>query len=414
MKSALSKYFTRVRGDIKPGVYRMTQLLEGLNFSFRPGVFRILVSGTNGKGTFCSQIERVFRDLGYTTGLYTSPHLVSPCERIRISGEPVAEQELELVLSEVESAAAQALPDATFFELFSAAAFLLFQKKGVQVEVVEVGLGGRLDSTNVLPLDVAVLTSIGLDHCEILGSTLDKISFEKAYASRRGKPLISPETHPRAQEGILKAVQLTGALWQPSNDAIFDVINAASLAGLPQWKAPTQIELQTSLKKVFWPGRFDLRYLSFQGRARWVLFDAAHNSHGLTFFLKNFSQWKLKNETPACKLKVKIVFGTLNDKDWTEGLQMLAQSRISSHFVFTQCSDNPRRVNPSLLKERLSEISSTAEAKSFEVLTDALSSSFDQKLPGTEDFMILVIGSIALLGECFEALSTPVFPEDKL
>ena len=158
----------------------------------------IHVAGTNGKGSVCALVERALREGGARTGLFTSPHLVDFRERIRVSGRWADEDWLEAALDRIEG-----LPegrDRTFFEVSTALGFLDFAERGVEWAVVEVGLGGRLDSTNVLTPEVTVITSIGLDHTEILGTTLEAIAAEKAGIVKPGVPLVSAVTEagPRA------------------------------------------------------------------------------------------------------------------------------------------------------------------------------------------------------------------------
>ena len=146
------------------------------------------VAGTNGKGSVCAIIERVLREAGYRTGLFTSPHLVDFRERIRVTGRWADEAWLERALERI-----QALPagqERTFFEVCTALAFGYFAAREVEWAVVEVGLGGRLDCTNVLAPEVSVITSIGLDHTEILGDTLEQIAAEKAGIVKPGVPVV--------------------------------------------------------------------------------------------------------------------------------------------------------------------------------------------------------------------------------
>jgi len=146
------------------------------------------VAGTNGKGSVCALIERVLREAGYRTGLYTSPHLVDFRERIRVNGRWADEAWLERRLERIAS-----LPegkDPTFFEVCTALAFDYFAEQQVEIAVVEVGLGGRLDCTNVLTPEVSVITSLGLDHTELLGDTLEKIAAEKAGIIKPVVPVV--------------------------------------------------------------------------------------------------------------------------------------------------------------------------------------------------------------------------------
>ncbi|HKQ59352.1 MAG TPA: Mur ligase family protein, partial [Candidatus Eisenbacteria bacterium] len=146
------------------------------------------VAGTNGKGSVCALIERVLREAGHRTGLFTSPHLIDFRERIRVRGRWADQAWLERRIEHYT-----ALPegrDRTFFEVCTALAFEWFAGQRVEIAVVEVGLGGRLDCTNVLTPEVSVITSIGLDHTEILGDTLEAIAAEKAGIIKPGVPVV--------------------------------------------------------------------------------------------------------------------------------------------------------------------------------------------------------------------------------
>lgn len=167
------------------------------------------VAGTNGKGSTAVLIERVLREAGQRTGLYTSPHLVEFRERIRVDGRMAAADDLEAVLDRVG-----ALPDAqgrTFFEVATALAFETFARAGVAWAVVEVGLGGRLDTTNVLAPALTVITPVGLDHTEILGDTLATIAGEKAGILKPGVPLVAAPQPVEAERTIADAARACGA-----------------------------------------------------------------------------------------------------------------------------------------------------------------------------------------------------------
>ncbi|MDA8240394.1 MAG: bifunctional folylpolyglutamate synthase/dihydrofolate synthase [Nitrospiraceae bacterium] len=152
------------------------------------------VAGTNGKGSTSAMIESILRTSGVRTGLFTSPHLLSFTERIRINGEETGEDEVIALAEEVKTAAGK-IEDfsPTFFEVVTAMAFLHFRNKGVEWAVVETGLGGRLDATNVIVPEVSVITRIGLDHCDFLGRTLCEVAKEKAGIIKEGIPVVSAD-----------------------------------------------------------------------------------------------------------------------------------------------------------------------------------------------------------------------------
>lgn len=193
LESALSRLFHRnihlVKLDLEPMKALLAELGDPQN-----DYLCVHVAGTNGKGSVCAMLESILRAQGYRTGRYTSPHLIRFNERIQVAGEPIADETLRILIDEVERAAA-ALPargqrDVTFFEFTTALAFLYFRQQGVEVAVLETGMGGRLDATNVVVPAVSVITSIGWDHMAYLGDTLAKIAAEKAGIIKPGRPVV--------------------------------------------------------------------------------------------------------------------------------------------------------------------------------------------------------------------------------
>ena len=162
----------------------------------------IHVAGTNGKGSTSHLIAAALQASGRKVGLFTSPHLVSLTERIRINGEPIPETEVASFETEHKAFLDELQP--SFFETMTALAFTYFVSQGVDVAVVEVGLGGRLDSTNVLTPVLSVITNIGLDHTEFLGTTLPQIAREKAGIIKPGVPVVIGETHPQTINEFLE------------------------------------------------------------------------------------------------------------------------------------------------------------------------------------------------------------------
>ena len=175
---------------------RMEQLLERLGDPHRQ--FKsVHVAGTKGKGSTCRMIESVLRAAGYRTGLYISPHLHTFRERIQVSGELITRGQVAGLVDELEPHVA-AVPGLTYFEIVTAMGLLHFARKQVEVAVVEVGLGGRLDATNIITPQVSLITSLSFDHTAWLGNTLDKIAFEKAGIIKPGVPVVSAPQQPEA------------------------------------------------------------------------------------------------------------------------------------------------------------------------------------------------------------------------
>jgi dihydrofolate synthase/folylpolyglutamate synthase len=208
LQHALEALYGLERRKDKLGLEGTRSLLAALGNPERR--FRAVhVAGTNGKGSVCALIERVLRAAGHRTGLFTSPHLVDFRERIRVAGRWADEARLEDRLARIQS-----LPegrDRTFFEVCTALAFDDFAARGVEWAVVEVGLGGRLDCTNVLAPEVCVITNIGFDHTEILGETIERIAEEKAGIIKPGVPVVTGPLAPRAREVIARIAADRGA-----------------------------------------------------------------------------------------------------------------------------------------------------------------------------------------------------------
>lgn len=190
--------------EIDMGLSRTKDLVKRLNIDFTEQ-FVVTVGGTNGKGTTCALIEQICLYAGLTVGVYSSPHLIDFCERIRLNGSLISESMLCDIFEQIDISRknpAQALIDLTYFEFATLAALKTFSNQKVDVVILEVGLGGRLDAVNVIDADVAVITSIGLDHQAWLGDTKEKIAFEKAGIFRTNKPAIIGEETP--QESMLE------------------------------------------------------------------------------------------------------------------------------------------------------------------------------------------------------------------
>lgn len=419
--SALAPYFSRTRGDIRPGVFRMRRLLEACGLPFLSSKPRVLVTGTNGKGTTCAFLESALRQAGFKTGLYTSPHLVHPGERVRISGIPATEEQLERLVSKADAASQHALPDATFFELLTAVAFVAFEEAGTDIDVVEVGLGGRFDSTNVLPPTVSILTSVGLDHTEFLGPTTEAIASDKAWISRRSRPFVAGDLDDGATKGVSATLLRTGGLLIDSRDKNvlgerglalvkasgrrLDVNLACAIAGLFALEKETGVSfadgaLAQGLQSAFWPGRFDSRQV--QGVE--VIFDAAHNAHGFSYFE---NQWRLRKGSTERPI---VVYGSLSDKNWSEIVANLGG--FGRHIVFTS-PHSPRAVPAETLASTYaslpahsthpSQATCETEPTLAEALLKALAAARRDGLP------CVVIGSIALIGEAMERLEVNPF-----
>jgi dihydrofolate synthase / folylpolyglutamate synthase len=216
--------FVRSNFGMKLGLDRMREALALLDAPHLAAPV-LHVAGTNGKGSTCAFTEAALRAAGLKTGLYTSPHLVHFCERIRIGGEPISEHRATELLDEILRRVPWALRDdgLTFFELATLMGFVAFAQERVQVAVVEVGLGGRLDATNVVEPLACAVTPIGLDHVQWLGPTLRNVAAEKAGIFKKNVPAVSAgQSHAAAEVLARRAAELGIPLWRPGRDYVYE------------------------------------------------------------------------------------------------------------------------------------------------------------------------------------------------
>lgn len=416
--SCLKDIFYKVReSHIKPGSYRLQNLLNSNYFNALSFAPVILVGGTNGKGSTCAFLESIFRNSGLKTGLYTSPHLVSVSERIRIAGKPIFEKEILDTIHKLDTNKIFPLHDFTFFELMTAAAFMLFQEKKVDIILCEVGLGGRYDSTNVINPTISVLTGVSLDHTHILGKKVAQIAADKSYIARRNKPfVVNAGLSVQALTGVSKTVKLIGCNMiltsqklNPFLEEIFlenqihkSKINLRTaltvldciLSGDFDFKSVlTSFNIRKGIQQTFWPGRFDVRTI----QNRTVIFDCAHNPGGIKFFLQQYVNSVFANR------KFDLVFASMQDKDWKKNLQSLVPFSQSIEIVPFA---NERAQNSCSIFAYLKKHFPESKVQ----LGTQLNDSVHKVLKCTSTNPVLVIGSIAFVGAVFESLHIDVFP----
>lgn len=289
------------------------------------------VGGTNAKGSVCTLVASALREAGWRVGLYTSPHLVSFRERIQVDGEPITEEAVAMWTSRLEPLIRRR--GATFFEATTAIAFADVAARGAEIGVVEVGLGGRLDSTNVIRPVVSAVTKIERDHMKYLGDTLEQIACEKAGIAKPGAPFVIGETRPALVETLRREAKCF--IRKLDRDAPADVRvvppeyewrgplglagphqrrNAAVAHGvlmaLPPPYRPTPAQIARGFAAARLPGRLDRR-------GRW-LFDVAHNPDGIRALVA-----ALRELEPARPLHALV--SILGDKEWPEMLVQLDQ-----------------------------------------------------------------------------------------
>ena len=178
---------------IRPGLNSIKSLLGALGDP-QDGMRLIHVAGSDGKGSVCCMLESILLSAGYSTGLFSSPHILKVNESIRIDGKDISDNELDSVLGEVRKASESSGCACTNFEALTACALLCFRKRGVDIAIIEVGMGGRLDATNIITPEVSVINNISMEHTAYLGDTIGKIAFEKAGIMKPGVPCVTINT----------------------------------------------------------------------------------------------------------------------------------------------------------------------------------------------------------------------------
>lgn len=392
---------------------RMRGLLERIG-NPQERIPAVHVAGTKGKGSTCAMIAAATRAAGIRTGLYTSPHLTRYEERFTVDGAlPAPAVVVELVnalrpaVAEMDRLPAKLNP--TYFEITTALAWLLFEREGVQLAVLETGLGGRLDSTNVCQPWVTLITNVSRDHTQLLGSTVGAIAAEKAGIIKPGVPVISGVQHPEARAVIETVAGAKQApLWLLGRDFAFTVEAQArvavrcdheELAGLPlTLRGPHQAintslavaallrlrerglvvpdaAIRTGLATVSWPGRVEV-----VGDGPEVVLDAAHNWESAKALVETLL-------TQFSDRRRVLVFATTRDKD-VRGLARL----LLPHFetvILTRYTENPRSVPA---EELAAFIGATSDRRVHVTATPAVAWECARQLAGSDD-QIVITGS---------------------
>jgi dihydrofolate synthase / folylpolyglutamate synthase len=353
------------------------------------------VAGTNGKGTVSAFLASMSQAAGVETGLYTSPHLVRFAERIRIQGEPLRDERLAFWIDEVLERA----PHLTFFEATTLIAFLAFRESGVQRAIIEVGLGGRLDATNVIPPpEVAIVTRVAYDHMEELGNSLTSIAREKAAIIKPGCLVVVGKLHPDALSEVQLRTREVGAtllplgspepvagapLAYPRLSMVGSNLAVAVTAGRALGIAPEH--LARGVETINWPGRNELLH---RNRKELTLLDCAHNPDGAVALSHALDPNLLDVES---RHQIALVFGTVVGKDYKAMLQRLAQS--AAHRVY---------VAPPI--DRAEDPRKYLKVLPGEVASDVPSALMRARALVGVDGVVVVTGSIFLVGAARAAL----------
>ena len=385
----------------KPGLERIAELCGRLGNPQNSLRF-IHVAGTNGKGSFCSMTSSVLIAAGYKTGTFTSPYIRFFNERMQINGQPISDSELAEITTLVRPIADEMKDKPTEFELITAIAFMYFKKHNCDIVVLEAGMGGRLDSTNIIetPL-LSVITGIALDHTAFLGDTIPKIAAEKAGIIKNTRPVLYGGEDNDAADVIesaakqrnseyfrvdyskltVKSATLDGTefdfdsrkdvrisllgTYQPRNAAV--VLSAIDILRKGGMHISEQAVLD-GLAAATWQARFEIL-----AKDPLVIFDGAHNPQGIDSAVQSIKQYFGEN-------KVCVLTGVLKDKDYNYIASRLATVAVSA---FTMTPDNPRALTAKDYAATLAEygVKATACDSLAEAYTQALAEARLQNVP---------------------------------
>jgi len=378
------------------------------------------VTGTNGKGSVTACCESILRQAGFKTGMYTSPHLVSPTERIKVNGKNMSEKAFGELAQEVEQTARK-LPhkqQPSFFEALTAMAFLHFEREAVDYATIEVGLGGRLDATNIVLPQAAVITNVSLEHTTYLGNTVEKIAREKSGIIKPGT-LVATGCTTQALEVVRKTCKTNNArLFQISEKQIKKIdcndkrtrfsfqkedcetsllgrhqalnaalaIKAIQLLNLKGAQIPKEA-VHKGLQTVVWRGRLDV-----VSRKPLIVLDGAHNPAAATALSQAVNEiWPEKTKT--------LVLGILKDKDLQGILERFAE--MNPKTIIASQSHTSRAMQAQLLATAAASAMPKTEIRLQEDLRKALEQATKTR---TKEELFLVTGSLYTVGEAMKIL----------
>ena len=402
-----------------PGLERTLSLCESLGNPQDELKF-IHIAGTNGKGSTSSMLSSILIQAGYKIGLYTSPFIIRFNERIRVNGVEISDEDLARITSIVRPIAEKMDDKPTEFELITAIAFYYFKEVGCDFVVLECGLGGRYDATNVIKTSIlSLITGISLDHTAILGNTIEKIAWEKAGIIKQGVPIIFGGDNHDALSVIRSEAKDRSAAFYSSNyekvklkkadlsGSTFDFGDykdvEISLLGLYQLKNSALVlsavdklselgvnipndAIYRGLKLAKWPARFEI--ISKSPR---IIFDGAHNAEGISSAKSSIKEY-FKDQ------KIIAISGVLADKDYEKIAKDIASV---SRIVFTITPDNPR----ALTAEKYADVIKNhgAESTPCQEISEAINSAINETKNTGES--IVILGSLYTYGDVIKEIS---------
>jgi dihydrofolate synthase/folylpolyglutamate synthase len=408
--------------EIELGLDRVRAVAGRLSFYSAPHLITVIVGGTNGKGSCVAYLESILLQAGYRVGAYTSPHLFRYNERIRVNGVAVSDEQLCDSFSRIDQARydGKAPISLTYFEWGTLAALDIFSRNHLQIQILEVGLGGRLDAVNLADADVSIVTNVALDHEQWLGDTLEQIACEKAGIFRPDRPAIFGDPNP--PESLLQIADEMGVellvrgrdfgleeqgqqwgfygrladgsrmIWQglppgqlPAPSAAC-ALQALACLGFPDNHHGGASAVSSGLAKASLPGRFQM--LDWRGRQ--VILDVAHNPAGAAYLARELERRQLR--------PVAIVFSALADKDITGVLSALEKD-LASPCLLAELSV-PRAARIEILQQCASQAG--VETQVFDTIAGALNGACRL---GSEGDTLLVCGSFYTVAAALDFLS---------
>jgi len=426
--ASVTEYLYSLKASgVKYGIDRMRRLAEALGHPERSYPV-IHVAGTNGKGSVSAMLDAILHAAGWRTGLYTSPHLVKLGERVQVDRRLLTEAEIVAYANELRPVAAQAAADAadehaTFFEFMTAMAFLQFQRKQADIAIVEVGLGGRLDATNVVQPEITVITSIGLDHIAELGGTIRLIAREKAGIIKPGRPVVLGRLPPEAEEVVRAVATAAGAPVHSVREVFGDDVSRYPVTNLDgdyqRWNAatatlaarvfaerwsvasgraenpsrgrvpPSEKHIAHGLQQVNWPGRWQTTTLG----GRPLILDASHNPEGAAVLERNLQQL-----VAATGRQPVVIAGALGEFRARALLDVVCRFAKEVHLV------TPHQARASSFEELIAFVPPGQRRLVHRGTLEQIFPDAHTCTVGGPDDTVVVTGSIYLLGEVLERI----------
>lgn len=412
---------------MKPGLGRMQTLMKLMGHPEKK--FKAVhVTGTNGKGSVCAMIESIVRAAGVKTGLYISPHLLDLRERASVLGKKISYEDISRWIQIIRQRAKDIEPQLTYFELITAVAFCYFAENEVELAIVEVGLGGQLDATNILPApEVSIITNVTLEHTDYLGKTVSKIAAEKSGIIKNGLPcvtgaegtalkIIRKECRKRkgklvivkdksedknsgkkfgwAFEFLFSKCALKGNYQRKNLKIVLETIKILQEKGWPI----TYHYLIKGLEEVEWPGRFEWKDITMEEGEIPVLLDGAHNPAAMKELILSIQKTKYSDKD--CLL----IFNVLKDKDISKIVSLMMQN-LSVKRVLVPLLNTKRTSLPEKVKTIFKKYNKGVEVTTFNSVPEMWREIFKFKKIEKNQWM-LVTGSFYLIGDTMKQIAS--------